>query len=503
MPTNKQTSMVIPEARDKVRTEFILDFSKYKITLPQAGVFDEPRRCYPLNNEWAKIFMGFLDTLTDPRLWTDAEDETYLGIQALLEFMRGEDCMDCQDVEDCLDTSQTIINITETINNNNVSIDVDNTTVNNVFPPSEQANTVGGSPPAPTPPDDCNFDAVWSACNQLVQYIDAQNRDFLQEITQVANLAQQASRAVSALPLLGLLPLDEVLGYVGFLVDELLAEYNAIVDTALLQEVACDLFCIAIDNDPCGLLFSDAIDYFSGKVPPSLGQAVDTFANLVQFAITGTFQGDDYFYYISYFQLWVAYAGQEFLGLRGVTQYGLQAAAGYNSPDADWQLFCSECVPQNCIEYDFTLQDWGFTVWSTGNRPYGTYVSGVGWKAQWSNISGDTDNRVYIEKINMLNAWNITNIEVDYTSNEFNAGGQGSIRATIGTANQFATVFPDEYIADGLEHQVATVHEDNGIDGFRVSFTTNTNAANPDAFVIKRIRIFYSGEQAPEGGNPC
>jgi hypothetical protein len=265
-----------------------------------------------------------------------------------------------------------------------VSIDVNSTTINNVFPPAEQTENIGGDPPAPEPGDDCNNDAIWAACFSVVEYIDAQNRDFLQELDSATNLGQAAAKAVAATPGLGLTTIDETVDFVAFMIDSLLVEYNAIVDTALLQSVTCDLFCIAINNEPCGLQFGDLIDYFSGKVAPSAGQAVDTFANLVQFSITHTFSGDQYFYYMSYFQLWIAFAGQEFLGQRGVNQFGLQAAAGYNSPDADWELFCDECpLPFYEIYFDFTQ---GNLVPPLGYIE-GQYIAASHWHSQ--NLSNE------------------------------------------------------------------------------------------------------------------
>jgi hypothetical protein len=373
--------LVIDDERQRT-----VDLSDFKLELPVVGIFDEPRRCYPINKEWAKIVTGAVSLLLEIAVWPDAEHEGYQGINQILEFLKGEDCMNCDDIEDCLETSTTITNINNTINNNNVSIDVNSTTINNVFPPAEQTENIGGDPPAPEPGDDCNNDAIWSACFSVVEYIDAQNRDFLQELDSATNLAQGAAKAVAATPALGLTTADETVDFVAFMIDSLLVEYNAIVDTALLQSVTCDLFCIAINNEPCGLQFGDLIDYFSGKVAPSAGQAVDTFANLVQFSITHTFSGDQYFYYMSYFQLWIAFAGQEFLGQRGVNQFGLQAAAGYNSPDADWELFCDECPPETLtVTYDFTVTDGGFTKGVAGNR--GVWVSGLGWQ---SEIGGTT-----------------------------------------------------------------------------------------------------------------
>lgn len=189
----------------------------------------------------------------------------------------------------------------------------------------------------------CDNDAVYGAVSQIVEYINQTNVDFLEYVTQIANVSEQTKRVISAIPLLNLLPFDEMADYAAFLINELLDEYNATVTESLLQIVKCDLFCIAIGNTDCKLSFGDLLNYFGSHVSATFGNAVTTFADLVEFAITGTFASSLYFYYLCYFQLWCAYAATTFLRNVGYKEYGLQGRAGYNSPDSDWAIFC-DCV---------------------------------------------------------------------------------------------------------------------------------------------------------------
>ena len=72
----------------------ILDLSEQALVPPLAGIFDVPTRCYIVNKEWAKIIMGAVSAnLLGIAAWRDATDEGYSGIQAVEEFLRGdEDC---------------------------------------------------------------------------------------------------------------------------------------------------------------------------------------------------------------------------------------------------------------------------------------------------------------------------------------------------------------------------------------------------------------------------
>jgi len=190
--------------------------------------------------------------------------------------------------------------------------------------------------------DDDGKSALYGACVYIVNYINQSNIDFLEQLTQATgNLAQQANILLEAFPPTDILAVDSVAKYIGFLIDELLDEYNATVTQELLQATMCDLFCIAASND-CTLTLYDICNYFGGKVDPSFANFATTFANLVEFASIGTFSGDMYFHYMCYFNLVSVALGQG-IGLGSAEDFQLQLLAGQNNPDGDWELLCDEC----------------------------------------------------------------------------------------------------------------------------------------------------------------
>lgn len=189
--------------------------------------------------------------------------------------------------------------------------------------------------------DTAGKDAVYGGVYALVRYIHQNNIDALQQLAQSGNLAQQAEKLVSVFTG-GTTPLDEIIDYTAFLMDELLQEYEATVDEALLQETTCDLFCIAV-NSNCTINMFDVTNYFTGKFPASPLSIASSLADVVQFALTGTFSGTDYFYFMSSFQLIASALTDHFFSLNGYEQYKLNILAGMNSPDNDWTLFCDAC----------------------------------------------------------------------------------------------------------------------------------------------------------------
>ena len=395
----------------EIARKAIWELGKVNRIPPEVGIFDAPIRCFKINQEWWVHVAGMVHLLADVTAWQDADEENYPAIQAILEFMRGVECADGSEpmlrqkpTDDCvlqqsLDNGETWTDVfdfslclahqTTTITGQLQLIEQQNI-INSGYSPT--ATTVTGENGAYTAQelDDSNVaasvcntsgkDAIYGAVDRLARYIHGKNVDFLQQVSQGANIAQQIDRAISATPVIGLLPADELASYIGFIVDELSQEYNATVDEDLLQAVICDLFCIAV-NSNCVFRLSDVFNYFADKVSPSFSLGVETFANLVQFGLTGTFSGDDYFYYMCYFQLSIAGFKQRFLDIQAASTYEQQMAAGFNSPDHDWAIFCTECPEQyRLYEWDFRTQGQGDWYIAQGfPSSNGQFVPGRGW----------------------------------------------------------------------------------------------------------------------------
>lgn len=239
------------------------------------------------------------------------------------------------------------------INEGDTPFSIDGTTVNDGTT-SQQLSDFGVSA---TTCDDAGKDAIYSAVSKVVRYIVQNNTDFLENFSQAFGTADNAANLLSATPVVGLLPVDEMFAYAAFIGDELLGEYNATVDETLIQNTICDLYCIAVANG-CTLDFNDVYSYFADKVAPTFNNAVSTFLNLVQFAATGTFTGDDYFYFMCYFQLVTVGMGEFFLRINSVQPYALKAREGLASPSHDWSIYCTSCpvFTHWSLEWDFA---WG------------------------------------------------------------------------------------------------------------------------------------------------
>jgi len=266
-------------------------------------------------------------------------DTSALDLKAIagnIEYRLAER-MTCQTLNRLMQQIQILTDIV--VNGAEIPVIVPDTTVmEDIFPLAEQQSTIFADT------ENCGTedkDAMFGASKALVDYITQANQDFLEQVSQAGNVPDRIAELISASPL-GILPVDEAVDWLTFIAEELLDEYNAMVTQELLETFYCDIFCLAVAND-CSFTSDILLSYLQSKVPTGIGDAADTFADLVQFGLTGTFSGEDYFWYMCYFQVWSRFAGQVWFGARGISGLAIAAQTGLNSPDADWSILCEEC----------------------------------------------------------------------------------------------------------------------------------------------------------------
>lgn len=96
MPNLLSKLMEKPIKIDLDEKLLVPDFRDIQRIPPNVGIFDEPTRCYRINEQWAKIVMGWVKWLATMSAWVDAENDLYPAIAEILLFTVGENCLDFQ-----------------------------------------------------------------------------------------------------------------------------------------------------------------------------------------------------------------------------------------------------------------------------------------------------------------------------------------------------------------------------------------------------------------------
>lgn len=360
MQTNQFNQRYLTDSDERAMTVYEY---KDKLVPPVVGIFDEPRRCYPLNNEWSKIVIGALQMLLDFGNWKDATDDSYIAIQQVLDFMTGSECFDCDDVNDCLPSASNFISVQSTATEandrsttNSGRLDDAEDAINNIYlgnPPPD--NSLPPLPDPVTEPD--------RLCN-AAYYIAVQLQAFIDETF------QDASTITLAEFLTGLFGLG---GFDGSLAkalwDYMVANSNETIpaDTlAAISEVHEYLYCNNLDMDAV-----KADIQASGTMTV---QAINSYVAAID-AITDA-------------------------------KISLWAFVGAETENADCSAFCPSGWTHT---FDFTVSTGGWTPQIVGGNPCAVYAG------QWDSVDNPNTNgrRVGIERSFALTT--ITQIEVVYT----------------------------------------------------------------------------------------
>jgi len=250
-----------------------------------------------------------------------------------------EGCMSCDDVADCIETDGDVQQAINNVYNQYGT--------GNPMPETTRNTNLGGII------IDCAPDNLWGAISELIEAMNQNNIDAQEALEVVSNVFERVALIYSGIPLAETLPLDEAIDYVqGVWTDTLFEIYVGNDTEGYRDELKCDLFCLARDND-CLLTIDMLYSYFAERVGYV---GLDDFAALVAYLTSGVWVGtqvNDIFFLT---QVAVLRYGNQFFTITGLRPFEMYMALGNNNPDPDWEILCTECNNLCRAEYDFTAQ---------------------------------------------------------------------------------------------------------------------------------------------------
>jgi len=187
----------------------------------------------------------------------------------------------------------------------------------------------------------CDLDELFAGITSIVDTMHNNNKDFLEVMALAATQTKRVSTAISAIPVIGLLPVDEIVDWVGKMQAEVLTNYDAEWTTEVKDEYRCGLFCIARNHTDCVLSYDDIFAYIQTR----LGHALDPLnilGSLVQYTILGTWSGTTVVDIMMLNQIGIWKVAGQWLG-SVIRSLETVAALGKDTPDPDWEILCEDC----------------------------------------------------------------------------------------------------------------------------------------------------------------
>jgi len=372
--------------------------------------------CYPLyipkDIAYLRAVRGALGELTYYWNWQkDVADTRQQVVQNMLKMTLDADTIlavtegvcvtDCDDILDCIESSLTI---QEAIAKYSGSSNINSGTAENVTNLSgELVDNPAG----------CDNDIIFGMCVQLVEFADRLIKDLFENLA-AANLASvNVGYLISLVPVVESLPLDEAFQLADKLVNDMEVAYLSASTQLLKDEIACDLFCLAQDNN-CVLTLEMVRDYFQDKA-----NIVFTYTDVLSFLIdfiNGTFVGNAVYYgmNILFFQIFAF--GGKFLDYL-FTDYLRVINSMYNDPNSDWTTICDDCPTDWTWTSDFANSE---NIWEVNPSSFGdraVWTNGIGYEYADVQIASSPNRYMRMAQIRtsvFTTPTNITKVEFTF-----------------------------------------------------------------------------------------
>jgi len=197
----------------------------------------------------------------------------------------------------------------------------------------------------------CDPDETWAGIGGLVDQMHANNIDFLELFELDTNKLERVNSLVSAIPRLGDLPFDELIGFVDQLFDNIAEGYLGQWTTEVENEIKCDFFCATMNDPACAISFEWMYNYFRDRISGTF--TIESALEIViEFLAEGTFTGTLIIDFMMMFQIQIVRSASSYLGIdAGSLQ--IAAQVGALVPSSAWELICPSCAP---IEGDWSIE---------------------------------------------------------------------------------------------------------------------------------------------------
>lgn len=217
--------------------------------------------------------------------------------------------------------------------------------------------------------DECDYDILYGQVTQLVDYLDQQHTDVFEIIEVLTNtyeqiasiFGQQSGRTAQAIAVF--------YQTLTFIQNSIAENYAAQVTTAYKEALACEWFCLAIEQD-CVITPTLLFDSMKARLDSSIN-INDVINDSLNFLITGTWSGQQIADFMFFMNFAVRAQVGHWLGDFAWNDITWHLVAFSNDPDSDWSTLC-ECLTTECFDMStFTVLDLvaGLEIGGIGNPP--------------------------------------------------------------------------------------------------------------------------------------
>lgn len=326
--------------------------------------------CIPNDPFHRAAFLGAIYELTKPWNWQALDESEYPRQQeaarywTLLyhEYLKMP-CNICELIAECLENLEPGSALYDALHNWLVGQLTNEADIQNIL---NQGGAGGTASPLSSQAmiTQCDQALLFGFTRQLVQQLNRMIVDLYEILEVYTNFTEFLAAVTSETSFLG-----AAIEYAEKLQDTFMENYTANYTISLENEYACDLMCLAINND-CVLSWELLTNYFLGRLFTELGD--NTVFDILSYFVSGVWTGAEFCHLSMAVICSVLHFSGEWLGFNLGDIQNLWNS-WLNDPDEDWSTLCDTCAPAPwTVRYDFERYDSkGWTVdvgwWTSGD----------------------------------------------------------------------------------------------------------------------------------------
>jgi len=243
----------------------------------------------------------------------------------------------CAQIIECIetdpDTQQAIIDFVTS--DPSINTYITNIGDNNTLTPGETNQNL-------LKPGVCEYDYVFNQASVTIDLLHTLSEDIFESVEVGTNAIERAELLINILGAgTRALIADTLLQFADVLIENVQEEYAGAYDTALYDELRCELFCEV--KESCVMTIDDIYRYYDNKLglslPSDLFEALNAVAN---FYITGDMPGDTVVYAMHMLIIILIKQANDVLGVN-FARLALRITSAASTGDNTWETLCEDC----------------------------------------------------------------------------------------------------------------------------------------------------------------
>lgn len=311
--------------------------------------------CVPDHPDWRAALYGAISLMSSWLAWE--RDEAHSGkivaqywskiiLEAQLAAERGEpsECMNwCAIIADCIANSEgTKQAIRDLVASDPAMI----TIIENIIREAAEE----GRLPIETRtsnlinPVECSPGSVFKRISTLLTTLHFLTLDLFQLLRQASVPFERAEKIISAIPVIGILPFDEIIGLANAIINTVSISYEAAYSDVVYDEMRCELFCLF--GDGCGFSLEEITAWYGDKIAtlPEIQKPEEFVKTVLAYVATGNPGNRVAIYAMHVLALALIRSGEKIMGA-DFSSLVLRIEADANEIDDDYLQLCETCAP--------------------------------------------------------------------------------------------------------------------------------------------------------------